>query len=1354
MKTSTFGKTCIETIMTKRNHEQYIAALKVAFTQPNWELTESQWHLLALFAYTDGNEMTEYEILRTLRYPNTAQRDRDIAFLHNDRHLIERSPFSWRKSYTVRTEYYLRAALTAFLYFPDVTESAVYARHRGDSWRFKLVQCLAYGNIDDVPIIPMWNNKNELVRLFADIADEPAFEPIVRKLPEALLSWIADYKTLHFGDVGCNESLDATESFARKYFKGDVLVKTLAKLNGLRFFLDGKLRPAESREEKLSEWPSAIAAIITLYKGDYEKAGELFDAALKIRNKDARVKNVFDTSILAYFLILSYVLSDTDKSRKKLSQYLNKKFDDWQDCQVQLPGLLLANLTLGASDRYIGQLLQDSVAASDMTVRVLVDGIAKSRNLNMPTDELSKSSFAILRHEFGCGTPEEMSRLDNLFGGTSLLSRIRVKKPWEIALENLTSIVDRTKAASSDEKSSPQKDRRILYLVEYYGDLEVREQTRLRSGNWGQGKHISYSAFTNGTYSEIFDNIDRAAQARAFRRGYFSLESVLPALVGCDRVFLGSYAPANRIEINEELPYVEVKLKGLEYVFTTNVPKERYAREYSLDNIIKRDKLHYTIVSLNRVQAQLLQRIAESGVKFPKESETAMKVFITKLSTVIEVHSPLLETGSSLELRQGSVMMYFRIIPKSGSFNALLYVRPLENGKLTFYPGKGNAVFYDSDDVSRYQVKRDIKAERASLEMFLERTGLDAFDSEDGAYALAPEDMLPVLDACRGLGEICSLEWPEGRSLRVIGSVEPQKISINVRSKEQWFEVEGDVELSDGQSVTIEQIMSALSAGGYGNGYLKLGEDEYVALSESLAKYLKRLESVTQSGRGGERISMFQTGVLADIVKKSHLNVRTDKAYQARLARIEESSSLIPAVPGTLKAELRDYQEDGFRWMVRLDHWGAGACLADDMGLGKTVQTIAFLLNKAAVGASLVVAPASVLMNWSRELARFAPSLNVIVLNEQDDRADALSELGEYDIVLTTYGLLVREKDTLASVSWNVVCLDEAHTIKNRGTKMSDAAMALKASSRVILTGTPVQNYLGELWNLFQFLNPGLLGSYESFQRKFIAPIENSEDKDRQAQLKRIIQPFMLRRTKAEVVDELPEKTEIFRTVPMSVAETVAYETMRLEAKNELDADNKLNMNALAAITRLREAACAMSLVKNGWTEEPSKVAAVRELIGDIVSGGNSVLVFSQFTGFLDIVSAALEKDDIAHFYLQGSTPLKKRQEMVSEFQHGEKPVFLISLKAGGLGLNLTGANYVIHLDPWWNPAIEQQATDRAYRIGQQQNVTVYHLIAANTIEEKILRLHKTKQNLADAILEGTSKSHAITLDELRELLQ
>lgn len=1343
--------------MTKVERTRYIEDLKTAFPKRDFSLTDRQLRLLSLIACADGSGLTEAEISKIIPYANSVQRDRDIASLQTEYHLIERAYFIGRRAYRVVDSAFMCVALNALLYFSELVDSLLRLRRLGESLRFRIVQRFADGDKAFFPDTFQWRTRDEKANMFKSVAFEPVFEPLLHGLRQDVL-WIIGSDLLDdvFSENKVStQSLDAIEAYARKYLTDEVLTLLLAEIDGARFFQDGQLRHATDGSVKLSEWPAASAAILTLYRGDYGKAVELFDAALKIRNKREDMKNIFESPVLAYFLILSYILSDTDKSRKKIAQYLNKKFDYSWIRWRQAPALLLANLTIGASDRYIEVLLREFSSIPEKTSSALVRGIAESRELSFPSEtKAAPSQLAIVRHELGIGTPEEKSRFAELFGGTSLLSRIRVKKPWETALDNLSAMLDKSRGAASDGKAETQKDRRLIYLMDRYNDISIREQSRLKNGNWGQGKRVAYYSFGEGMYNEISDEYDRAVQSRAGWDNDFSVANLFPVLVGCDRVFFETYLSTNRIEICEEQPFVEVKLSGDSYVFKSNVVRAKYEREYALENVYKRDKYHYKVIRLNRIQSQILQKLSDSSVRFPEAAAEALKAFVTKLSSVIEVHSPLLETGSSLEEKQGNAMLHFRIIPKNGSFDALLYVRPLENGKLTFYPGKGESIFYDSDAEKRYQVKRDIKAERASLEMFLERTGLDAFDSEDGAYALAPEDMLPVLDACRGLGEICSLEWPEGRSLRVIGSVEPQKISINVRSKEQWFEVEGDVELSDGQSVTIEQIMSALSAGGYGNGYLKLGEDEYVALSDSLAKYLKRLESVTQSGRGGERISMFQTGVLADIVKKSHLNVRTDKAYQARLARIEESASLMPAVPGTLKAELRDYQEDGFRWMARLDHWGAGACLADDMGLGKTVQTIAFLLSKAAVGASLVVAPASVLMNWSRELARFAPSLNVIVLNEQDDRADALSVLGKYDIVLTTYGLLVREKDTLASVSWNVVCLDEAHTIKNRGTKMSDAAMALKASSRVILTGTPVQNYLGELWNLFQFLNPGLLGSYESFQRKFIAPIENSEDKDRQAQLKRIIQPFMLRRTKAEVVDELPEKTEIFRTVPMSAAETVAYETMRLEAKNELDADNKLNMNALAAITRLREAACAMSLVKNGWTEEPSKVAAVRELIGDIVSGGNSVLVFSQFTGFLDIVSAALEKDDIAHFYLQGSTSLKKRQEMVSEFQHGEKPVFLISLKAGGLGLNLTGANYVIHLDPWWNPAIEQQATDRAYRIGQQQNVTVYHLIAANTIEEKILRLHKTKQNLADAILEGTSKSHAITLDELRELLQ
>lgn len=312
--------------------------------------------------------------------------------------------------------------------------------------------------------------------------------------------------------------------------------------------------------------------------------------------------------------------------------------------------------------------------------------------------------------------------------------------------------------------------------------------------------------------------------------------------------------------------------------------------------------------------------------------------------------------------------------------------------------------------------------------------------------------------------------------------------------------------------------------------------------------------------------------------------------------------------------------------------------------------------------------------------------------------------------------------------------------------------MQLQASARLILTGTPIQNHLSELWNLFRFITPGLLGSYEQFRLKFIVPIEEG-DKEKQRQLKRIVQPFMLRRTKSEVVEELPEKMEITLPVELSEEEMAVYEVIRRRAKAMLEESNAVSMSTLAEITRLRQAACSIALTDSRWKGETTKIQMLLDLIAEIKEGNNRVLVFSQFTSFLELVRKRLDEQGEPYFYLDGSVTMKQREELVRKFQQGECPIFLISLKAGGLGLNLTGANYVIHLDPWWNPAIEQQATDRAYRIGQQNRVTVYHLIAQHTIEEKILRLHRTKRDLADSLLEGANTGYKLTDKELLEML-
>ena len=527
-------------------------------------------------------------------------------------------------------------------------------------------------------------------------------------------------------------------------------------------------------------------------------------------------------------------------------------------------------------------------------------------------------------------------------------------------------------------------------------------------------------------------------------------------------------------------------------------------------------------------------------------------------------------------------------------------------------------------------------------------------------------------------------------------------------------------------------------------------------ISDKLRKQLQRIESLTVSDHGHLHISELHASLLGSALN-GEVEIKHDKKIDKLQKKIKKSMALQPVVPKQLKAELRDYQSDGFQWMTRMTGWGAGVCLADDMGLGKTVQTIAFMLNTAKGGPALVAAPASVVLNWRRELERFAPTLNVVVLNSATDRHAAIDTATAGDVVLTTYGLFVTEAEDLAKKQWNTICLDEAHVIKNRETKTSAAVMKLQAQNRIILTGTPVQNHLGELWNLYQFINPGLLGSYDQFQKKYIYPIEMQQNKERSKQLKRIVQPFILRRTKQEVIEELPDKTEITMPVELTDDELAVYEVIRRRAKKLLEDEQggAVSVNTLAEITRLRQAACAAQLAEKGCQGECSKINTLLSLLEEIVGGGNAVLVFSQFTSFLSIVREALDKHQLVndYLYLDGTVTMKKREEMVQSFQKGEHPVFLISLKAGGLGLNLTGANYVIHLDPWWNPAIEQQATDRAYRIGQRQNVTVYHLISQHTIEEKILRLHETKRNLADAMLEGTSESHKLTGKDLLEMI-
>ncbi len=482
-------------------------------------------------------------------------------------------------------------------------------------------------------------------------------------------------------------------------------------------------------------------------------------------------------------------------------------------------------------------------------------------------------------------------------------------------------------------------------------------------------------------------------------------------------------------------------------------------------------------------------------------------------------------------------------------------------------------------------------------------------------------------------------------------------------------------------------------------------------------------------------------------------------------------------VPAGLQTTLRDYQQAGIEWLNFLHDYQFNGILADDMGLGKTVQALSYLLylkqqsntaeDKPELP-TLVVAPTSLMGNWKREAERFTPQLKVLLLHGAD-RKKEYKNISAYDIVLTTYALILRDKDVHLEQKYNYVILDESQNIKNARSKTSQIIFQLKSNYRMCLTGTPMENHLGELWSLFHFLMPGFLGTQERFNRLFRNPIEKQSDMDRQQQLHKRIKPFMLRRTKEMVATELPEKTEMIRTVPLTGKQRDLYETVRLamdkKVQDEISKKGfaRSQIMILDALLKLRQVCCdphllSLTVAKN--VQVSAKLDMLMEMVPEMVEEGRKILIFSQFVKMLEIIEQALSEQGIGYTKLTGST--RNRDEVINGFQQGDVQVFLISLKAGGVGLNLTAADTVIHYDPWWNPAVERQATDRAYRIGQDKPVFVYKLLTEETVEEKILLMQQHKQALADALYndkqqqgsgQNSESGTQLSRDDLAELL-
>ena len=575
-------------------------------------------------------------------------------------------------------------------------------------------------------------------------------------------------------------------------------------------------------------------------------------------------------------------------------------------------------------------------------------------------------------------------------------------------------------------------------------------------------------------------------------------------------------------------------------------------------------------------------------------------------------------------------------------------------------------------------------------------------------------------------------------------------VDVEISSGIDWFDLTAHASFGETR-VGLPELLAAAEAK---RSLMRLADGSYgivpIAWAESLAPVLE----LGRKQGDGVRFRPAQA-LLIDALLQSKART-TDDAFADLRQRLAAASPEPRQEPPTLNATLRPYQRAGLGWLHFLRTTALGGVLADDMGLGKTVQALALLEGLRADGntrPSLVVAPRSLLFNWAAEAKRFAPRLRVLEHHGSDRASNSFENV---DVVLTTYATMRLDIAQLAQVDFEYVILDESQAIKNASSQVAKASRLLRGRHRLALSGTPIENHLGELWSLFEFLDPGLLGSSRSFSRTFAA---KSVPPERREALARALRPLILRRTKEQVAPELPERTEQTLYCELEGKQRKQYDELRdhyraaLLSKVREGGMDRSRMQVLEALLRLRQAACHPALIDPRDTTGSAKLELLIEEIRDVVASGHRALVFSQFTSFLGFVRTELEKDNTPHLYLDGKT--RDRQSLVEQFQRADgPPLFLISLKAGGVGLNLTNADYIFLLDPWWNPAVEAQAIDRAHRIGRMQPVVAYRLIARDTVEEKILELQAHKRELADSIIsEDNSTLRKLEVEDLEMLL-
>lgn len=1118
-------------------------------------------------------------------------------------------------------------------------------------------------------------------------------------------------------------------------------------------------------------------------RGDYSGAVEEFERSLKALKKASRRRHVDLPTDLGVFYIHALLAAGKGGGSGRAQKYLQaSKVHEWESPHLKDLQLRVLDFVNGKPWRR----LESTDVLDELPLLLPVQQIYAYAALcwgDIRAARQFRPKIADLRkraseHGYAWVAAEASSLLARLSGeksqvasareahrriGTvSVLDGLVEQEPWERSLVALERMTERIAIGARAPAGESRLTWRVDLSAPQHPTVQPFEQRLGKAGRWSAGRSVALKRLfeRNGVdYLSEHDNqvckaisLDQDGVFGGRGGHYIDDTEALQALAGHPFVFRAD-APKTALEIVRHEPQLQVATAG------NKVRVEIVPEPPDAGSVLVTDEggNRLSVTSFEDRHREIHAVLGAGGLAVPERSKDRVAKAILSVSDLVTVHSDIEGAAGDAETVASDPTPEFHLTPLDGGLRVEAYVRPCSDDGPAFTPGEGGTEVYATVAGKRSRASRDLAEETSRYKAAVAscRTLQKAAWDRSGWTLPDPLECLELVDELSGLGDAVKVAWPKGETLRIPHRATSDHFSLKIRQRRDWFTIDGKLELESGLVLSLRELLDHMeNASGR---FVRLGTKDFIALSDRFRRHVEELAAYVDRHGKGMRFHATRAHALEGLVSDA-ATVDADAAWSNRLRQFQEALALDPKLPSTIQADLREYQAEGYRWAARLATWGAGACLADDMGLGKTLQALTVAVARAPQGPALVVAPTSVCPNWIDEARRFAPTLRPIMLGP-GDRAKKLQATGPFDLIISSYGLLHQEVDLLAEVNWEMVVLDEAQAIKNRLTMRSRAAMRLNGRFKMITTGTPVENHLGELWNLFQFINPGLLGSTASFSQKFGTPIHQHSDAEARQRLKRLIQPFILRRTKSAVLDELPAKTEITLKVAMKDEERALYEAVRLRAVEALQDESpeegaKSHIKILAQIMKLRRACCHPQLVMPETSIPGSKLEAFAYTVEDLLANGHKALVFSQFVDHLRIVRERLDQKGIEYRYLDGSTPSKTRKQEVDAFQAGQGDLFLISLRAGGQGLNLTAADYVIHLDPWWNPAVEDQASDRAHRIGQTRPVTIYRLVMRNTIEEKIVDLHGAKRDLAANLLEGADMTGKMSADELLALLR